>query len=165
MNIYYDEFINIDGNEIHNTAIINDNVKLGRGNRIGAYCVIGTSGKIRETDPETFKGEVIIGHDNDIGEMTIVSTPVKKDEKTVIGDDNFIMPRVSIGHNTRIGNNCEICTGALIGGYAVIKDRVKIKMGAIIRNRITLNSDVIIGMGSVVINDIKKGRVWGNPAK
>ena len=50
--IYNSEIINTDGNFIHRTAIIYPNAKLGKGNHIGAYTVIGSNGEIRGKDPK-----------------------------------------------------------------------------------------------------------------
>ncbi len=37
MSYFETEWINIDGNHIHKTAIVSDFVELGKGNVIGAY--------------------------------------------------------------------------------------------------------------------------------
>ena len=56
MDFYNSDWIDIDGNKIHKTAIIYPNVRMGKGNIIGAYCVIGSNGEMRNVNQEDFKG-------------------------------------------------------------------------------------------------------------
>jgi UDP-N-acetylglucosamine acyltransferase len=159
------DFINIDGNQIHKTAIIYPNVKLGKGNVIGAYCVIGSNGEIRGVKQDEFKGFVSIGDNNVISEHVTIQRPYVL-TATRVGNNNIIMAHSHIGHDAYIGNDCEICTGSIIGGYAVIFDGAIIKLGCTIRNRIKVGIDSLVGMGSVVVKDVQAGAtVYGNPAK
>ena len=152
----------IGGNLIHETAIIGDNVKLGTGNKIMPYTIIGEPGFIR--NQKTAEGTIEIGDENIIGcHVTIMAG-----EKSVtkIGSNNLIMNKVNIGHNTIIGNKCEIGAGTIVAGHVSMDDEVKIKIACAIRNRTTIVSGVIIGMGAVVVNDVKNlgVPVYGNPA-
>jgi len=166
-NLYNNEFIDDGyGNYIHRTAIINNNVKLGRGNRIGAYTVIGSNGEIRGVNQNEFKGEIIIGDNNVISEMVTIQAPYEKGAKTIIGSNNIIMAHAHIGHDAVIGDNCEICCTSIIAGYVNVQNGAKIKLGCVTRNRITIGENTIVGMGSVVISDIPNNCVYvGNPAK
>ena len=165
MNLYEHDFINIDGNYIHRTAIIHECVKLGKGNWIGAYTVIGSNGEMRGKDQKQFKGTVSIGDNNVISEHVTIQRPFDF-VTTYIGNDNIIMAHSHIGHDVKILNDCEICTGSIIGGYCVIESGVKIKLGCTIRNRLKIGSNAIIGLGSSVVKDVDKDSVvYGNPAK
>ena len=163
--MYDYDYINIDGNYIHRTAIIYDNVRLGKGNCIGAYTVIGSNGEIRGVDQKNFKGTVTIGDNNVISEHVTIQRPFEF-RTTYIGDNNIIMAHSHIGHDVKIMNDCEVCTGVIIGGYTVIESNVKIKLGATLRNRLKVGSNALIGLGSVVVKDVAKSSVvYGNPAK
>lgn len=164
--LYYSDWINIDGNNIHKTAIIHPNVKLGTGNTIGAYCVIGSNGEIRNVSQDDFKGTVEIGNNNIISEFVSIQRPFKEGSLTKIGNRNLIMAHVHIGHDAKIYDDTEICTSSVIGGYAQIHFRAKIKLGCIIRNRIVVGTDAVVGMGAVVTKNVMQGEVvYGNPAK
>ena len=162
---YNDDFYNVDGNYIHKTVIVNDCVKLGKGNTIGAYAVIGGNGEIRGVNQNEFKGTVIIGDNNVISELTTIQRPFEN-TSTVIGNNNLIMAHSHIGHDVTIGNDCEICTGTIIGGYTKIENGVKLKLGVTVRNRLVIESGSLIGLGGVVVKSVKPNSiVYGNPAK
>jgi len=163
--IYNMDFIDGDGNYIHKTAIIYDNVILGKGNYIGAYAVIGGNGEMRGVDQRNFKGSVIIGNNNVISELVTIQRPYE-DKQTIVGSNNIIMAHCHIGHDAKIGSNCEICTGSIIGGYAEIQDNVKIKLGVTVRNRTIIEHGAMIGMHSAVTKNVApNSTVYGVPAK
>lgn len=160
----YDRFDS--SNQIHETAIIYDNVVLGKNNIIGAYSVIGSNGEIRGVNQTDFKGKVIIGDNNVISELVTIQRPFEEGQKTIIGSDNIIMAHSHIGHDVVIGNNCEICTGTILGGYSIIEDNVKLKLGVTVRNRKKIKKGALVGLGSSVVKDIEENKVvFGNPAK
>lgn len=163
--LYNEDWINIDGNNIHKTAIVHPNVKLGIGNTIGAFCVIGGNGEIRDVKQNDFKGSVCIGNNNVISEFVSIQRPATK-TVTKIGHDNIIMAHSHIGHNAEIQSKTEICSGVIVGGYVQIKNFAKIKLGSVIRNRVIIGERSIVGMGAIVIKDVKdESVVTGNPAK
>ena len=165
-NLYTSDWINLDGNHVHKSAIVHPNVKMGKGNWIGAFCVIGGNGEMRGVNQDDFKGHVEIGDKNIISEFVSIQRPYEKGRSTKIGDNNIIMRGSHLGHDTKVGNGCEICTGVILGGYSVIEDGVKLKLGVIVRNRVTIGIGAIIGMGSIVTKDVPAGEVWyGSPAK
>jgi UDP-N-acetylglucosamine acyltransferase len=162
---YHSEWINIEGNHIHRTAIIHPNVRMGKGNWIGAYAVIGGNGEIRGKAQTDFAGWVEIGDNNVISELVTIQRPFDQ-TPTRIGSGNIIMAHAHVGHDATIGDNCEICTGVIIGGYAVIKDEAKVKLGVTVRNRKTVGTGALVGLGAAVVADVGDGEVWfGNPAK
>jgi UDP-N-acetylglucosamine acyltransferase len=165
MNDLYNENWRFDpSNEIHPTAIIYDNVVMGKNNKIGAYAVIGGDGEIRDTIGE-YKGRVVIGDNNIISELATIQRPYEKAD-TIIGDNNYIMVHSHIGHDVVVGNNVEICGHVVLLGYCKIEDNVRIKVAAIIRNRITIGKNANIGMGSIVTKSVEPNTtVIGNPAK
>lgn len=162
MNLHNHDFINIDGNYIHKTAIIGENTKLGKNNVIMPYVVIGQPGFIRDMDePE---GRIEIGDDNWIGCHAIIMAG--KEGVTSIGDNNMIMNYVNIGHNVIVGNHNEIGAKTIFCGFVKIGDRNSIKVSVSVRNRIKIGNHNLIGMGGVVINDISNHKkLYGNPAK
>lgn len=162
--LYNSDWINIDGNEIHKTAIVHPNVVLGTGNTIGAYCVIGGNGEIRNC--KEFHGKVVIGDNNVISELVTIQRPAEAGKVTRIGSGNIIMAHAHIGHDVIIGDNCEICTGTIIGGYAEISDGARLKLGVTLRNRKKVGKNALIGLGSAAVKDVPEGAVVaGNPAR
>jgi len=163
---YDTEWINLDGNHIHRTAIVHPNVKMGTGNWIGAYSVIGGNGEIRGVDQREFKGIVWIGDNNVISEHVTIQRPYEENHMTCIGNQCLIMAHSHIGHDAIVESGVEVCSGSVIGGYAWVRPRAKIKLGAVVRNRVSVGEGAIVGMMSCVTKDVPdNATVYGNPAK
>lgn len=162
MNFYNFDYINEGLNYIHKTAIIGENVEMGKGNIVMPFTVIGFPGSIRGIDE--FKGRIIIGDNNKI--HSNVAIMVGESGTTYIGNDNVIQNFVNVGHNCMIGDKNEIGVGTILCGNVNIGSKNQIKVNVSIRNRVTIGSGNIIGMGSNVIHSIENDiKVYGNPAK
>lgn len=162
--IYNSDWIDLGyGNKIHRTAIIAENVTLGRNNIIYPNVIIGLPATNRNFNERV--GEVIIGDNNTFGcNSCVMAGP--SSETTIIGSDNIIMNYVNIGHNTKIGSDNEIGAGTIIPGWVEIGNGNRIKLRCTFRNRKKLGNNNLVGMSSNVVSDFgDSGVIMGNPAK
>ena len=170
-------------NHIHPTAIIGNNVRLGKGNKIGAYVVI--QGKTWIGDNNVFEPFCSIGNEPEHKDFF-----GKKNKGTFIGNnnvfreyvtinagcfvptqlgDNIIMLRGShVGHDSEINNDCTISCNVLIGGHSLLGIGVNMGLGSICHQYSKIGSYAMIGMGSIVTKKVNVqcfGTYVGNPAK
>ena len=107
------EFIEL----IHVTARIYTNVKLGKGNFIGAYSVIGNDAKIG--DYNMIQSYTVIGHDVKMGSWNRIDTHVTCVGGVEIGDFVNIHTSAVINHNVVVENN------ATVGACSLVIRKVK----------------------------------------
>lgn len=102
---------------IHQTARIYTNAKLGKGNFIGAYSVIGNDAVIG--DYNMIQSYTVIGHDAKIGSWNRIDTHVTCVGGIVIEDEVNIHTSAVISHKVRVE------TGAHVGALSFVIRKVK----------------------------------------
>ncbi len=107
------EFMNL----IHQTARIYQNAKLGKGNFIGAFSVIGNDAVVG--DYNMIQSYTVIGHDTHIGDWNRIDTHVTCVGGIVIEDE------VNIHTGAVISHNVTVCTGAHVGALSFVIRKVK----------------------------------------
>jgi UDP-N-acetylglucosamine acyltransferase len=149
---------------------------------VGAHCLIArwtTIGKENQlhhgvtigTPPQDYKykgerGEVIIGDKNIIREFVTIHLPTGEGNKTVIGNENFIMVHAHIPHNCRLGNNIVIGGYVGLAGHTEIEDFVIIGGLAGIHQFVRIGRMTMVGAQSKVTQDIPPFMlVEGSPAQ
>lgn len=106
------EFINL----IHNTARIYTNVRMGKGNFVGAYTIIGNDVVIG--DYNMIQSHTVIGHDVKMGNWNRIDTHVTCVGGVVIEDNAMIHTSAVIGHGV-----C-VATGAHVGACSFVIKKV-----------------------------------------
>ena len=102
---------------IHETARIYQNAKLGKGNFIGAFSVIGNDAIVG--DYNMIQSYTVIGHDAHIGNWNRIDTHVTCVGGIVIEDEVNIHTGAVISHNVTVG------TGAHVGALSFVIRKVK----------------------------------------
>ena len=102
---------------IHRTARVLTNAKLGKGNFIGAYTVIGNDAVIG--DYNMIQSYTVIGHDAIIGNWNRIDTHVTCVGGVVIEDD------VNIHTSAVISHKVVVETGAHVGALSFVIKKVK----------------------------------------
>ena len=102
---------------IHKTARIYNNAKLGKGNFIGAYSVIGNDAVIG--DYNMIQSYTVIGHDVHMGSWNRIDTHVTCVGGVVIEDETNIHTSAVISHKVRVE------TGAHVGALSFVIRKVK----------------------------------------
>ncbi len=97
---------------IHNTARIGTNVRLGKGNMIGAFTTVAADAQIG--DYNFIQSYSIIGHDVVIGDWNRIDSHVMCIGGIKIGDHNMIHTSAVINHNVVVGNDTKIAACCLV---------------------------------------------------
>ncbi|MCS7243522.1 MAG: acyl-ACP--UDP-N-acetylglucosamine O-acyltransferase [Candidatus Calescibacterium sp.] len=164
-----------DGVFIGPHCVIKKNVKIMRNSYI-TYSIIGENNVIypntiigTEPQDKNFRNEqsfVRIGNNNIIRELTCIHRATGENKETFIGDNNFIMSQVHIGHNCYIGNNTVISSLSGIAGYTFIDDFVIIGGMSGIHQKVRIGKYTIVGGLTKIYQDIPPFMmVDGNPPK
>jgi sugar O-acyltransferase (sialic acid O-acetyltransferase NeuD family) len=102
---------------IHQTARVYSNAKLGKGNFIGAYTVIGNDAVVG--DYNMIQSYSVIGHDAHIGSWNRIDTHVTCVGGIVIEDEVNIHTSAVISHGVTVGS------GAHVGALSFVIRKVK----------------------------------------
>ncbi len=149
-------------NKIHPTAIIGENVKIGRNNVIGPYSIIDGKTYIGDNNiigphidigmpgqdtrnPRNDHSECVIkiGNNNNIREFSTIHKPCYEDI-TFIGNDVYIMNGVVISHDVHINDNVVVCASTSTGGLTKMLKGSYIGLGG------TTNQYTVLGQYSIV---------------
>jgi len=152
------------GNKIHPSAVIHPDVKIGTGNRIGPYCIIGAHAEWKGHEKE---GRVIIGNNNTITGLVTIDSG-SEGTFTEIKSNCYLMKSVHLGHDVFLDFNVTVSCGAKIGGHTWIGKDANIGLNAVIHQKQIISMGCIIGMGAVVTKKLvfePYKKYAGNPAK
>ena len=96
------EFISL----IHRTARIGSNVRMGKGNMVGAFTTIAADARIG--DYNFIQSLTIIGHDVTIGDWNRIDSMVMLIGGISIGNHNMIHTQAVLNHNVHVGDDAKI---------------------------------------------------------
>lgn len=105
-----------------------------------------------------------IGNNNVFREYCIVQGGTISN--TIIGNDNYLMGAVHVGHDVIIGNNNVFGAGTILAGFVEVEDDVTFGLNCSVHQRKRIGRGSMVGMGAVVVDDIPEfAKVYGNPAR
>jgi UDP-N-acetylglucosamine acyltransferase len=160
-------------NEIHPTAVVEGDVRMGSGNVIDAYCVL--------------HGPLTLGDDNRIGPHAVIGTPgdeiwqrrydasgkrieigsrctlrehvtVHKPcygELTSIGDDVYAMHGAYVAHDAILAHGAILAQNAAIGGVARVLEGGYLAMGAVLHQQAVLGHYAIVGAAAAAVRSVR----------
>ncbi|MEW6620560.1 MAG: acyl-ACP--UDP-N-acetylglucosamine O-acyltransferase [bacterium] len=140
------------GTKIGANVIINGWTTIGKNCTIHMGCVIGHEPQIKNY--EIKESYCIIGDNNIIREYVTIHRGWKEKEKTVIGNDNYLMANSHIAHNCEIGSGVIITNGALLAGHVKVEDKAVISGLVGIHQFCRIGSYAMIGGLSQVTQDV-----------
>lgn len=146
-------------------AYLRSGTILYGGSTIGADFETGHNVVVREEnvigDHVGIWGNTVIDYGCHIGNNVRIHTNCYIAQFTVIEDDVFIAPGVSIANDPH-----PLCAECTAEGGPVIKRGARIGVNVTILPGVTIGEHALIGAGSVVTRDIPAGFVaYGNPAR
>jgi UDP-N-acetylglucosamine acyltransferase len=161
-------------NVVDGTALIGPNVKLGKGNYIGPYCVIRGKVEIGDNNyfaayvsvglppqhrkvPLNFKklddlGTIRIGSNNAFREFVTVHQPYISE--TRVGSQCYIMAYAHISHDTLVEDGVTIANSVQIGGHSVLMKDCNIGLSAVLHQFSVVGSYAMLGMGSITAKPV-----------
>lgn len=142
------------GSILEANVVIDKNVKIGRNNHFFANCVIGSRPQLLRLSPDTEIGSLLIGDGNIFHEQVTIHPSIYPGEHTTIGNENFLMVGVHIGHDciledkivmsnyVQIGGHCMVETGAWLSGLAASHQFVTIGRWCYVAGLAGINRDI-----------------------
>ena len=160
------KFVNIKGNKVHSTAIVNwDKINIGKNNVFFPYAVIGF--EAQHTYYKT-EGKLTIGNNNVFREFCTVHLPTKRRGLTKISNNCLFMTMSHVGHDCIIEDNVTLANNVNIGGNTYIMNNAQFGLNSIIHQDQVVGSYSMIAMGTHVGKKIvlKPGYIYlGSPPK
>jgi len=119
-----------DGCRIQARAVISGHVRMGERNTVGYGAILGADPQDFDFKPGT-QSSVVIGDDNIFREYVTIHRGTKEDSSTTVGNNNFLMVGVHMGHNSSVANHVIIANNCLLAGYVAVLDGAVLGGGSV----------------------------------
>ena len=138
---------------IHTHVVIEGEVSIGEKNSIGHGAVIGAPPQDLSFSPER-KTKIDIGNENVIREHCTIHRASPEGSATKIGDKNFLMAGVHVGHNCEIGNDVIIANNCLLAGHVIVDDEAFLGGGSTFHQHMHVGRLVMVQGSSAFGKDL-----------
>jgi UDP-N-acetylglucosamine acyltransferase len=134
-------------------SVIEGHTTLGEDNQIGHYASIGGRPQDMKYGGEPTRLE--IGSRNTIREFTTLHVGTVQDRGvTVIGDDNWIMAYVHVGHDCQLGNHIIMSSNAQLAGHVMIGDYAVVGGMVGVHQFVRIGAHSMVGGASALVQDV-----------
>ena len=145
-------------------SIVKPGVTVANNNTLHEYAVLG--GEPQDLGFNGHTSFVEIGSGNVFRESVTVHRSKTEGETTRLGNDNFLMANVHIGHDCQLGNNVVIAPSSGLGGFVSVDDKAFISGGVMVHQFVNIGRFAMIGGNSKITQDVLPFMTTdGNPAE
>jgi UDP-N-acetylglucosamine acyltransferase len=134
-------------------AIISGRVKMGRDCTIGYGAVIGSPPQDYAWTPDRRSG-VTLGDNNLIREYVTIHRGTEDGSETVVGNNNFLMCGVHLGHNVRLEDHIVIANNCLLAGVVQVGERSFLGGGSVFHQFMRIGAFTMVKGGCRFGKDI-----------
>lgn len=151
--------------QIHSHVTIEGETEIGPECRLFPGVVLGTSPQDRKDEPYG-RGRLIIGARNILREyVTIHPGTHHGGGLTQVGNDNYLLVGVHIGHDCKVGNEVVLSNLTSLGGHVEIHDRVNGGAMSAVHQFGRVGTLAMLGAGAMASKDVPPyGLVQGDRA-
>lgn len=134
-------------------AVVRGPARIGRGNRVYSFAVLGG-------DPQdlTYAGERVsleIGDANEFREFCTVNRGTAKGGGTTrVGSHNLMMSYAHVGHDSQVGDHTIFVNGATLAGHVVIEDYATIGNFSPVHQFCRVGRHAYVGAHTVITQDV-----------
>lgn len=152
------------GTRVASHVVITGHTTIGRDNRIFQFCSLGEMPQDKKYAGEPTRLE--IGDRNTIREYCNFNTGTVQDAGvTRIGDDNWVMASVHIGHDCQVGNQTIMANNVTLAGHVSVGDWVILGGMTAVHQFVRIGAHAMCGGGTILLQDLPPYvMVSGNPA-
>lgn len=141
------------GVKVAGHVLLRGDTVVGENSSIGWGSVIGADPQDLGFDPDTPSG-VRIAAGNRIREYVTIHRGSTLDSVTVLGEGNYLMTGVHLGHDCRLGSNNVLANNVLLGGHVTVGDRAFLGGGAVCHQFVRVGSLAMLQGISGVSQDV-----------
>jgi len=132
------------GTVLNAGVVIEKNVKIGKKNHFFPNSVIGAPPQVLGLGEGSDIGGLVIGDGNILREFVTIHSSMHSDGVTRIGNENFLMVGVHVGHDCTLEDKIVMSNSVQLSGHC------KIEMGAWLSGMVGLHQFITLGKWSFV---------------
>jgi UDP-N-acetylglucosamine acyltransferase len=153
-----------DNNTLLSGSVIKSGTEMGHENSIHEHAVIGGLPQDLSFDSAT-SSFVKIGNKNTIREFVTIHRASQENEATRLGNENYLMTQVHLGHDCELENNVIIAPSSGLGGFVTVEDKAFISGGVMVHQFVHIGSLAMLGGNAKITQDVLPYMMAdGNPA-
>lgn len=141
------------GVKVGGHAWIRGDTVLGEGTSVGWGSVIGADPQDLGFDPATPSG-VRMGARNRLREYVTVHRGSKAGGHTVLGDDNYLMTGVHLGHDSQLGDGNVLANNIMFGGHVRLGNRAFLGGGGAFHQFIRIGDLAMVQGNAAISQDV-----------
>lgn len=153
-----------DNNVLLSGVVLKSGTSIGNENKIHEHAVIGGLPQDLGFDSATLSN-VEIGNKNTFREFVTIHRASQKNKATKLGNENYLMTQVHLGHDCELENNVIIAPSTGLGGFVTVEDKAFISGGVMVHQFVHIGSLAMLGGNAKITQDVLPFMMAdGNPA-